>query len=170
MNTDGELIDSGIITSESESLGEKLLDLEQGLNLVLSDHAPAWIGIEDTYAQNIITMKTLSKFAGVAIKCACENHGIGLCYSDKTIAKAMKVKRKAPPDKGILVLVPTEIVKLVGIKSGKLDREQKKEEVRHWVNQTYGTSYTIEDNDETDAIAIAVATINKIRELRPEYW
>ena len=162
LETPLKLIDYGLITCDVDlNLGQKLSKFDSDLNAILERHPDvSWVGIEDTYNNNTVTMKTLSKFAGVAIKCLQNSLGVGTTYSDSTIDKALN-RRKGKPDGGIFLITPTSVNKLIGLVH-RLDREERKTAIVEKVNTTFKLGFTLAENDVTDAIAVAMATNIKI--------
>jgi len=156
------LVEYGLITCETEkNLGEKLLRFDRELTEVLRRNQDiAWIGIEDTYNNNTVTMKTLSKFAGVAIKCLQKELGVGVTYSDSTIDKALK-KKRGKPEQGIFVVTPTSANKLIGLQH-RLERDERKQQIVSKVNTTFKLGFTLDENDITDSIGVAMAVIVKL--------
>lgn len=159
---DDKLVDYGVITTTGYDVG-KLIDFYSQLNNILSDFTDIeWVGIEDTYVQNIVTTKVLSTYHGVALLV------IGVCYGISDLLRKKQVdslwKRKQSPrarpkipQKAVYVPTPTEIFSVLGVHHPK-DREQKKQEAVDWVNDTFDLSLSIEDDDKADAICIAYAT------------
>jgi Holliday junction resolvasome RuvABC endonuclease subunit len=162
-----ELQDYGLITNdERDCLGLKLDNFAQELHKVLVKYPDIqWVGIEDTYEQNVVTMKTLSKFAGVAIRQIYQVLGIGATYSEDLLTKALHMKRKAPPERGIYLPMPLTVTRLIGIK-GSMHRDEKKQKVVDWVNLYFHKRFTFDQNDITDSIAVACSTIFKIKNIQ----
>jgi len=158
------LADYGLITnSDKECLGSKLDHFAAQLHEVLVKYSDVqWIGIEDTYEQNVVTMKVLSKFAGAATLTIYRALGIGTAYTEDALTKAFSKKRTPPPTHGIYLPAPLTVTRLVGIK-GKLHRDEKKAAVVRWVNMYFHKKFVIDDNDITDAIAVGCATIFRIK-------
>jgi len=156
------LVEYGLITCETEkNLGEKLLRFDGELTEVLRRNQDiAWIGIEDTYNNNTVTMKALNRFLGVAIKCAESELGNGAVYTDKTIGKALGRKR-SKPEMGISIIAPTSINKLIGL-HGRLERDERKNAIIRLVNRKFQLGFTYEENDITDAIAVGLGLLKQI--------
>jgi Holliday junction resolvasome RuvABC endonuclease subunit len=63
------LLDSGLIKIASNlSHPDKLSQFAHDLKCITRDHDIDWVVIEDQYFQNVVTVKILSRFCGVAIQ------------------------------------------------------------------------------------------------------
>jgi Holliday junction resolvasome RuvABC endonuclease subunit len=152
------VLDRGVILNDASlSLGAKLAGLNDGLIDIFSRNRDVkWVAVEDTYNNNTITMKTLSKCAGVAILNIFRTYNLGLCYTTTILEKMSKARKYVQPERGIYVMEPTEILKAVGFK-GRMEREEKKQAVIDWVVSTFKLPIKTDEDDVADAIAIAMA-------------
>lgn len=145
-----------------DSLLTKIKNFGQELENILCENKDIkWIGIEDIYNNNTNTIKTLSKFAGVALYCIRNNLFISDIYDDISLEKAFCMKRKAVPTCGVINISPSQVLKFIELKNIP-DRDDKKAEVLAWANNYFDLNLTIEDNDISDSLAISVGVRNRI--------
>lgn len=160
---DQEEVSYGLITNDpKDSLITKIKNFGQSLENILYENKDIkWIGIEDIYNNNTNTIKTLSKFAGVALYCIRNNLFISDIYDDISLEKAFSMKKKSPPECGVITISPSQVLKFIELKN-IADRDEKKAEVMAWANNYFNLNLTIEQNDISDSLAISVGVKNRL--------
>jgi Holliday junction resolvasome RuvABC endonuclease subunit len=145
----GEILYCNVITLKQKSHAERLLIFEVAIKSIIAQYKPDFIAIEDCWrGLNAKTYKILSFYHGVTYK---------ICY---------EILRQDP-----YVIMPSEIRKVIGDYAGVNLMPSKKERAKstdgldskeltfNFIKQKFNLSdYTFEKhNDQTDAIAVAVA-------------
>lgn len=159
---DDTVVDFGVIKTSGKDVA-KIVDFYSQLVNILSDHDDIdWVGIEDTYVQNIVTTKLLAAYHGVAWLVIGTRYKIYEVFRKKQIDILLNRKsnpraRPIIPKKGIYVPTPTEIFSVLGVHHPK-DRDQKKQEAIDWVNDNLYLDLSDDQDDEADAVCIAFAT------------
>lgn len=166
---DDTVVDYGVITTTGDDT-EKLIDFYSQLNNVLSQYPNIeWVGIEDTYVQNITTTKVLCRYHGVALLVVGMLYKIYPMLHKKQVdafleRKANPRARPKIPAKAIYFPMPTEVFSVLGIHYPQ-DREKKKQEAIDWVRDNLYIDLKSNEDDKADAICIAFAAKEIARKL-----
>lgn len=163
---DSTLLDYGTIKIDpAEKHPRKLAQFAHDLGAIMHQHPDIdWVSIEDQYFQNVVTVKILSRFCGVAICEICRILDIGDVYSpDQLLAIADKKSGKLS-DRGMVLVPPTQLMGMIGLKHIG-NRDEKKKEIIGWANQTFGLKLTSEEDDAADSLALAYGTNKRIGEV-----
>lgn len=136
MTTDGELVEYGLIKTDKDATEiEKIMEHKHYFEKLFKEHSISHTICEDQYmGRNVKTLKQLVRVSTIAALITTENNAtFDLVY-------------------------PTSWKKLVN-GSGKA----KKADTIKYVNETYGTSFKLKDNDIADSISIAEYKVRKLR-------
>ena len=130
-----KLVEAGLIKIKPDTLQYQLSQLIEGLDLILKNHTVDEVAIEDIfYAYNPKTVLKLAQFRGALSLRVLQIHGNFSEYTPLQVKKALTGKAKA-----------------------------KKEQVAFMVKKILGIKKEIKPLDITDAMAVAITHVQRIR-------